>query len=78
MYKPIQTCLRNQRITNDIIPVLDGQLGCYDESFLAVTVIDELFEVILLLSLEFFHPEVIEDEQVCPCKSVKELDRLSL
>ena len=62
MHKPIQTCLRYQRIPNDIIPVLDRQLGCYDESFLAVTVIDELFEVILLLSLEFFHPEVIEDK----------------
>ena len=48
MYKPIQPYLPYQRIPNDIIPVLDRQPGCYDESLLAVTVIDELFEVLMI------------------------------
>ena len=63
MCNSIQACLCNQFALEDSIPVGDRQLACQDECFPVVPVVDDLLEVMLRLSLEPDHPEVVYDDQ---------------
>lgn len=64
MDKAVQTGFRYEWIPDYVIPVLDRELGCDNQSLLAIAVVDKLLEVVLLLSLKFFHSEVIKDQQI--------------
>ena len=72
MDKAVQTGFRYEWIPDYVIPVLDRELGCDNQSLLAIAVVDKLLEVVLLLSLKFFHSEVIKDQQIRFCQSVEE------
>ena len=54
MDKAVQTGFRYEWIPDYVIPVLDRELGCDNQSLLAIAVVDKLLEVVLLLSLKFF------------------------
>lgn len=55
-----------------VVPVRDGQLRHDDGGFAPVSVLDDLKEVEQLLSVEGFHAEVVDDEQVGGGHAVEE------
>lgn len=64
MYDSIQTSLCDELALENIVPVSHWQLVCEDGRLSVVPVIDDLFEVMLELSVLFYHSEVVYYEQV--------------
>ena len=64
MRYPVQTCLCKHFAAKDGVPIGDSELARYDYGFLVITVVNYLFKVVLLLSFQFFHSEVIDNKQI--------------
>lgn len=64
MYQPVQTGLCKHLIAEDSVPVCNGELTGDYGRFLMVPVINDLFKVILLLTFQLKHTEVIDDYQI--------------
>ena len=64
MHQSVKACLGYQLTLEHIVPVCDGQLACQDECPAVVPVVDDLLEIMLYLTFEPDHAEVVDDEQV--------------
>ncbi len=72
MYQPVKAGFGDKLVTDHIVPVLYRELGADDQPFLTIPVIDELLEVVLLLYLQFLHPEVVDNQEIGFCKLAEE------
>jgi hypothetical protein len=66
--------IRYQFVSEEAMPVGYRQLTCYDKRFAVISVIKYLFEVILLLTIQRSHAEVVDDEQVQMFHFLEELE----
>ena len=61
--EPVEDRVTEGRITDEVVPMLDGDLACEDGAAPGVAVVEDLEEVVSGLSGECGEPPVIEDEK---------------
>ena len=71
--QPVEDGVPEGWITDEVVPVLDGDLACEDGAAPGVAVVEDLEEVVSGLSGECGEPPVIEDEQPGSGESLDEL-----
>lgn len=64
MHDAVKTCFRNRLTLEHIIPVCNRKLAGKDECLFVVSVIYDLFKVMLYLSVQLDYSEVIYNLQV--------------
>ena len=72
VYNSVQDRISNDLISDDIIPLADGQLTGNDSGLSSMPVLYDLHEVKQLLPVEHLHAKVIQYEQVRLCQLGKE------
>lgn len=62
--KAIEDRVGDGRISDDLIPALDGHLAGDDDRAPLVSILDDLEEVTALFVIELFWPPVVQDKQI--------------
>ena len=61
--EPVEDSIAESRVTDEVVPVFDGDLACEDGAAPGIAVVEDFEEVVPPLAREGSEPPVIEDEQ---------------
>ena len=70
--EPVQDGVAEGGVTDEVVPVLDGELAGEDGTAPSVAVIQDLEEVVTTLAGERSEPPVVEDEEPGPGEPLEE------